>query len=215
MLKLINASIVVLSEGNNPKLLNHDFLSRNFIVPEDWELQNVVVTPPYALLDYKNGLQFLVEVHKLHIKLNRPDLFAWDSDLPRMAVSYLELLPHVNYQGVGINLVYALDPAPKKTLFGLVHEGPWLKEWGGISGASLELNYRHQQPQLNLKIGVPSKDSEENKTFQPTLSANFHHDFAPQDEQQRREYILSAPDLAQRLEDFAGELPLNLQETGS
>jgi len=28
-LEMLNASVVVLSEGNNPKLLNHDFLARN------------------------------------------------------------------------------------------------------------------------------------------------------------------------------------------
>jgi len=33
-LEMLNASVVVLSEGNNPKLLNHDFLARNKIYRE-------------------------------------------------------------------------------------------------------------------------------------------------------------------------------------
>lgn len=43
-LEMLNASVVVLSEGNNPKLLNHDFLARNKIVPEDWNVRDVVIT---------------------------------------------------------------------------------------------------------------------------------------------------------------------------
>jgi hypothetical protein len=46
-LEMLNASVVVLSEGNNPKLLNHDFLARNKIVPEDWHVRDVVITPPF------------------------------------------------------------------------------------------------------------------------------------------------------------------------
>ena len=41
-LKLQNASVVVLSEGNNPKLLSHDFLARNGIVPENWQIGDIV-----------------------------------------------------------------------------------------------------------------------------------------------------------------------------
>lgn len=81
-LKLNDASVVVLSEGNNPKLLNHDFLARNRIVPEDWQIRDIVVTPPFSQLLYENGVQFVVEINKLHIMVNKPDVLAWKKSCP-------------------------------------------------------------------------------------------------------------------------------------
>ncbi|HMB32329.1 MAG TPA: hypothetical protein VKN82_10940 [Desulfohalobiaceae bacterium] len=58
-LKQQNASIVVLSEGNNPKLLSHDFLARNKMVTEDWQIRDIVVTSPFSQILYENGVQFV------------------------------------------------------------------------------------------------------------------------------------------------------------
>jgi hypothetical protein len=51
-LKMVSTSVVVLSEGNNPRLLNPDFLERNRIVSAEWKAQDVVVTPPFAQVVY-------------------------------------------------------------------------------------------------------------------------------------------------------------------
>jgi hypothetical protein len=79
-LKLRNACVVVLSEGSNPKLLSHDFLARNDIVPEDWQIRDIVVTPPFSQILYENRVQFVVEINKLQVRVNKPDLFPWEKD---------------------------------------------------------------------------------------------------------------------------------------
>jgi hypothetical protein len=53
-LEIVNASVIVLSEGNNPRLLNPDFLERNRIVPAEWKVRDVVVTPPFAQVNGRN-----------------------------------------------------------------------------------------------------------------------------------------------------------------
>jgi hypothetical protein len=53
-LEIVNASVVVLPEGNNPRLLNPDFLERNRIVPTEWKIYDVVVTPPFAQVNGRN-----------------------------------------------------------------------------------------------------------------------------------------------------------------
>lgn len=62
-------------------------------------------TFPLSQILYENGVQFVVEINKLQIKVNNPDLFSWEKELPAMASKYLEVLPHVTYRGVGINFV--------------------------------------------------------------------------------------------------------------
>lgn len=209
-LKLQNASVVVLSEGNNPKLLSHDFLARNGIVPEDWQIRDIVITPPFSQILYENGVQFTVEINKLQVRANNPELIDWEKELPAMASKYLELLPHVTYKGVGINFVYFSENLAENPLEGLLQEGPWLHREGGLSGASVELNYREQIPQFNLKIekkSVPAQDGD----FQSRLvfNVNYHHNFEPGQERERIEYIHTIARLRNRFLDYAKSLPFN------
>jgi len=107
-LEMLNASVVVLSEGNNPKLLNHDFLARNKIVPEDWTVRDIVITPPFSNMVYENDVQFVVELNKLQVRSAKPEQIDCIRELPKMVMEYLRILPHVSYLGVGINYVFVL-----------------------------------------------------------------------------------------------------------
>lgn len=207
-LTLRNASVVILSEGNNPKLLIHDFLARNSIVPEDWEIQDVVVTPPFSQLIYKNSVQFVVEINKLQFKVNQPDAINWKSVLPKMAIDYLHLLPHVSYNGVGINFLFQVVDLPGQYFERLLKEGPWFDRMGGMTGASIELRYHNQSPQLNMKLEDHSKQPGVKKDLGLALFVNYHQEFTPEQERERQEYIQQAPDLARRSLDFVQCLPL-------
>lgn len=209
-LKLNNASVVVLSEGNNPKLLSHDFLARNGIVPEDWQIRDIVVTPPFSQILYENGVQFVVEINKLQVKVNNPDLFSWEKELPAMASKCLEVLPHVTYRGVGINFVYVLETLPENPFGLLLQDGPWRHSEGGLSGAALELHYREQQPQFNVKIEKKSAAGPDSRA-KPDLvfTVNYHHDFEPRQERERSQYIYTIAQLRDRFLEYAGSLPFN------
>lgn len=209
-LKLLNASVVVLSEGNNPKLLSHDFLARNGIVPEDWQIRDIVVTPPFSQILYENGVQFVVEINKLQVKVNNPDLFSWEKELPAMASKYLEVLPHVTYRGVGINFVYVLEALPENPFGLLLQDGPWRHREGGLSGAAIELHYREQQPQFNVKMERKATSEQIGESL-PCLvfNVNFHQDFEPGEERERAECIKTIVRLRDRFLDYAGSLPFN------
>lgn len=207
-LKLHNASVVVLSEGNNPKLLSHDFLARNEIVPEDWEIRDILVTPPFSRLKYKNGVELIVEINKLQIKVENPEALGWDVELPRMAKQYLQVLPHVNYTGVGINFAFMAGSYPKDPFSSLLRDGPWLHVQGGLSSAAIELHYKSVQPRLNVKI-EQRPDPRQESDVHPglVLFANYHHDFTPQEEQARANYISRAGEMKTSFLEFAQSLP--------
>ena len=97
--KLVNAAIVVLAESNNPRLLNPDFLERNKIVPEKWEPKNVLITPPYATVQYAEGITISVEETKLQFAVDPDRLATWRELLPGIAIRYLEVLPPRRLQG--------------------------------------------------------------------------------------------------------------------
>lgn len=210
-LTLHNVTVVVLSEGNNPKLLSHDFLARNGIVSEDWQIRDIVVTPPFAQILYENRVQFVVEMNKLQVKVNNPDLLPWEKTLPDMAMKYLEVLPHVAYKGVGMNFVYTADAVPANPFGRLLQDGAWLHKEGGLSEAALELHFREQRPQFNVKIEEQSVSSPDGQA-QPRLvfNVNFHQDFEAQDEQERAAYLETIGQLRDRFLDYAASLPFGL-----
>jgi hypothetical protein len=208
--KLLNTAIVVLSEGNNPKLLNHDFLTRNKIVPDEWEMRDILVTPPFSHLKYKNGVELTVEINKLQIKVENPEALAWDVELPRMARQYLQVLPHVNYTGVGINFVFIAGSYPREPLAKLLHSGPWLTANGGLSSAAIELHFKNSKPRLNVKIEQhPDAGRKSDEHLRLVLFANYHHDFLPQEEQARADYISKAAELKTSFLEFAQSLPFS------
>ena len=102
---LHSASVVILAESHNPSILNKDFLVMHHIVPKEWSVVETVVTPMLSVIRYANGIRLQVDGQRLEI--------AEECDLPfrdytsdilyKLAVSYVNKLPHVPYRGLGIN----------------------------------------------------------------------------------------------------------------
>jgi hypothetical protein len=204
-LEMLDASVVVLSEGNNPKLLNHDFLARNKIVPEDWHVRDVVITPPFSNIVYENDVQFVVELNKLQIRAGKPEHIDCDRDLPKMVMDYLRVLPHVSYLGAGINYVFVLkDSSHDDIRKHFLQDGPWLEKEGNVSKAAIEFNYLNVEPQFNLKI--------ESHASGIVFSVNYHQDFKPEQEDQRMQYIKEMGKLKTRFLEFARHLPIALEQ---
>jgi len=195
--KLQSTAIVVLSAGNNPRLLNGDFLKRNRIVPEEWVIIDTLVTPPVSQVTFENGMQFLVEENRLHFRVNQPVDFPWVEKLPQATLEYMQLLSHVNYGGVGLNFVYTSDDpsgdaAQQAIIRRLMKAGAWLKCNSGISGAVLDLQYRREQPSMNVKIGVRESVGPQGKKLEGLIfTVNFHQEFQATQEEERASYVQS------------------------
>jgi hypothetical protein len=204
-LEMLNASVVVLSEGNNPKLLNHDFLARNKIVPEDWNVRDIVITPPFSNIIYENEVQFVVELNKLQIRAAKPEQIDCDRDLPKMGMDYLRVLPHVSYLGVGINYVFVLkDRHHDYIRKNFLSDGPWLDKEGNLSKASVELNFLNVDPQFNLKIESQSDDI--------LFTVNYHRNFKPDQEEQRLQYISEMGKMKTRFLEYVRHLPATCEQ---
>ena len=195
--KLDNVNIVILSDGNNPRLLNPDFLDRNNIVPKEWKVKDVLVTPPFARVLYDNDVQILLEENKLHVISKQPDLISWEHELPGVVTSFLEVLPQVSYRSVGLNFVFLSDQpkgveAEQTLISKFLKQGTWLDFRQGMTGTVLEFQYRATQPQMNVKIGVLEKRDSIGTSLEGFIfTVNFHHDFKIDETKQRAEYVNS------------------------
>jgi hypothetical protein len=194
--KLANAGVVVLSAGHNPSILNPDFLERNEIVPKGWRVAQVIVTSPFSSVRYDNGIQIQVEQAKLQFTVADPGKVAWQEIVPPMVIRYLDTLPHVAYNAVGLNYTFNSEKplgqeAEDQLLGAMLVSGPWLKFGNGTTGAVVELQYRATEPHLNLKIGVRARLVESAKMVLEgyTFIGNFHHDFQPDQKIERHAFI--------------------------
>jgi hypothetical protein len=213
-LELLKTDIVVLSESNNPRLLNHDFLERNAIIPKGWIPSNIVVTPPFALIQYENGISIQVEENKLQFTCSKPSEFNWASELPKIATTYLDVLPHVSYKAVGLNF-QLISKQPKgqdaedQLIEKLMKTGPWLQHTGGLTGVVIEYQFRKNQPWLNLRVGVRETSSPQGSMLEGFIfNANSHYDFTPTDVTPRREYMTSLADKYDEILHLINLLPL-------
>jgi hypothetical protein len=193
--KLANVSVVVLSDSNNPRLLNPDFLTRNDIVPSEWKPTNVLVTPPIAVVQYENGAGVQVEEGKLNFIIADPDKVDWKNVLPNIVSKFLDTLPHVLYRATGLNYVLNSDEprgqiAEDRLINSMLKNGPWLTFLNGITGTNIELQYRKSMPNLSLKVAVRETQQPEGKVLESyTFIANFHHEFEPGQRAERKKFI--------------------------
>ena len=100
---LHSVSVVVTAEFHNPSILNHSFLVSEGIVPSEWECEDAIATPPFSVLRYSNGIQWIVEQSKLIVTEMTETSFQDSYLVHELASTYLEKLPHVPYRSLGLN----------------------------------------------------------------------------------------------------------------
>ncbi|HEC31517.1 MAG: hypothetical protein DRG59_06010 [Deltaproteobacteria bacterium] len=108
-IKKLNLSVVVLAIDHNPTILHPSFLTSEGIVPKDWELaEPPLCTPPFSVVKFKNGISFTVESRKFQVVQSPAPPVLENSEIPKLAIRYVEKLPFVRYTAVGINIGVAI-----------------------------------------------------------------------------------------------------------
>jgi len=98
-------TIVLVARSHNPSILNPDFLRYNHIVPENWNVkQKPICIEPMAQVVFENGIQITAELDKvIFLELTKDGKDIDEVKIPEIALSYINVIPHVNYTAVGIN----------------------------------------------------------------------------------------------------------------
>lgn len=179
-------SIVLSASGHNPTLINPDFLRINEIVPEEWAIGGpVITTPAFSQVQYNNGVVIIVEQNKFQITMSGHT----PSALPLSKISqrYIQTLPHIPYDAVGINFTYTypMDDSNEYIKDRFLREGEWNSESSSLYAAGINLVFHLEGVKLTFSInsGIraqngasPEGERANQKEMAVISNANFHRD---------------------------------------
>jgi len=182
-LEILNTSVVVLAKHHNPTILHPSFLSSEAIVPSDWEVaEQPVSTPVFAMVKYKNGIIFNVEENRFQVRRDELKDDVAKSQLPVLACKYVQKLPHVKYQAVGINFKGFIECADPEILVMDHFLKPGIADFKGAhpeaSGFRFVYNLDNVRLRLSFDSGKVKRAEDENERSGILIDANYHIDLA-------------------------------------
>lgn len=178
---LSQLSIVVAARNHNPTILNSDFLKRNEIVPEDWQLSEPpICIEPIAQVKFQTGVHILAQPDKVVFSqpLNENGAIQ-QNDLADIVLRYIDTLPHVNYIAVGINpsgyIAFDEDQLAWNYLRdSFLTSRDWRNCAKGLVSASLQLVYELDRGHLTL--GIAQSQALDSSLPCLLFTGNFHRD---------------------------------------
>lgn len=211
-LELTQFSIVIITRNNNPSMLNPDFLKINQIVSQDWEISSpIFTTEEISQVTYENKINIQVQTDRLIFNeaINENN---YQGLTPNIATKYLDVLPHVNYYALGINIishVIAENSEEIDNYFGeyILRSGDWKKYKNVSPNPSFSLNYPLESRQINISIS-PAKIESQEADYQHKsvilFTGNIHRDFSDLKdlEKQRQEIKQCLNSWEKDLEDY-------------
>lgn len=172
---LHSASVVILAEYHNPSILNKGFLVMNGIVPSAWSVAETVVSPITSVVGYANGIRLQVDGQRMEIteKCDFPFSKYVDDRLYNLAISYVNVLPHVPYRGLGINYAVSVirqDP-PQWITKRFLKFDSWDKEFYMMPRFSISVG----DAILNLSMYSKTTLREGNSQSSVVVDCNLHY----------------------------------------
>lgn len=184
--------VVLVVKEHNPKSLNLEFLKDTGIIPIDWELaQPPTCTEDIALVSFQNGVYIVHQGDIVTFLEDTRSKGSGEVEVPQIAHKYVERLPQVNYQSVGINPKgYAAfnnnGEARKYLLETLLPPDRWHESERKIVQAVVNFVYNLDRGLFNLTVKNTALELSEEKVIPiVSFSGNFHRDIARIPEEDR------------------------------
>ncbi|MBF0345104.1 MAG: hypothetical protein HQL06_12855 [Nitrospirae bacterium] len=224
---LTSYSIVILGKRHNPSILNPDFLRHNEIVKGRLTPKDVLCTSAASHVVYREGLSIVAEYERLQFIDEDKVRIPYDSQIPGIALRYIEVLPHVNYLAAGINFTghYPYETQEAALLFlknTFIKEGHWMNFSSGLTEAGLKFVYYFDDVSCTISLEVTDVaaheqgNSEDNghhgsSSLLKTIPAidvkvNYHLDTKEAEIKRLRTFILSWQDYFEKLVIFLDEV---------
>lgn len=195
-LEILNTSVVVSAKQHNPTILHPSFLSSQGIVPSDWEVaEPPVSTPVFGMVKYKNGIVFNVMENRFQVGQEELKNDVEECQVPALACKYVQKLPHVKYEAVGINFKGFIECADSEKIVMNRFLKPGIASFNGVNPKASGLSFVYHLDDVRLRLSFDSgkvKHAENEKERNGILiDANFHMDLAGQNINQEIERATS------------------------
>lgn len=193
--RLDELAIVVVARNHNPTILNPDFLRRNGIVPDDWQVAgSPLCADPVAQVEFASGVTVAAQFDRLVFTERDVGKLPNAARVPSIAAKYLKTLPHVTYTAVGINPQASIafleqDRARSFIVDRLVCSSIWDGLSDGPMGASVSLVFPLGERLLTVSVQAVPLEGGKGSTAQ--VRGNFHYEPVDHDHDARNARIVA------------------------
>lgn len=177
-LHIVDASIALVANSNNPSLLNPDFLKFNNIVPKDWRLAKPpLTTEPFSQVVYDNGFHITCQFQKIVFFCNNFEKNDLDK-ISQIANNYINTIPHVNYSAIGFNPTFFLPVEDPNSYLQqtFIKNGPWTNLGDGLASVHYKFFFSHKSFNCTLEIREGTFQDQKGIIFHTNLHHNLGHD---------------------------------------
>ena len=191
---LLEFSVVVVAQANNPTILNPDFLRHNGIVGTQWHLSEdhrPATTSLFSEVAFEDGLAVKAYPNKIIFEQSASALSPDDIECADMAKCYLKTVPHVPYIAFGINLEAVVLNSPLSQLSNVLRSnGSWMTFESIVPRFELRAIYEMAGKRLALDL---HEGRNERGPFM-LCQANIHRDIEESNQQMRINSMLLSLD---------------------
>ena len=190
-------SVVLVSDGIEPSMINPDFLRNNHIVDPGLQLQiehPPISTPVFSQAVFEGGLVVTAQPDRF-VFTQRGEALTEDVAIPDIARRFLERVPHPAYKAIGINPT-GFRPLDDGSVGGvasaLIEGGKWMAFGDVLPTVFLKAVYDCKNRQIAMEI-QDARRREADGSESPGLlfAVNMHRDIVETDQARRIARLMS------------------------
>ncbi len=203
-------AIAITAKNLNPNIVNLDFLKYSNIISPDWQLaRQPVYTKSLTQLVFQNGIAIVAQPNRIVFAEAIDTKDIQKLNISQLAAKYVEKLPNVEYQAIGINpkgfvSFTESNGAANYLLNNLLASGEWREFSNTPVKAAIQLAYNLESYQLNLTINEGLLRVSQEKSVPAILfSGNFNYNIvATQQEEKLQNLYKILQDWKSNLETY-------------
>jgi hypothetical protein len=185
-INLQELALVIAVKEIDPTLITPEFLKYSQVVPADWEVVgNPIRNFQGSQVTFQNGVSVIAQPQRISFAELAVDKEADALISAQLAVKLVDVLPSLNYVGVGINLRGYIDfgsdtrQARDFMFQNLLAPGAWQQLGNAPVQAGINLGYTFDDRRLNLTINEAMLQTPDSQTSAIALfNGNFDYDVA-------------------------------------
>jgi len=199
---LVEISVVLVANWNDPSILNPDFLRHNGIVDSGLQLNEKEVpisTPVLSQAIFEGGIGVRAYPNRFVFEQKGEGLNEIECPIPGIASRFVRTVSHVPYNAIGINII-SLKSAKAGMDYNvsnaLIDSGKWMTFKDIPPNVDLKAIYNYESRRITLEVRgvIDNRGNDSIERHGLWFHANIHRDIREINQERRNTRILSILD---------------------